>query len=187
MNTDRAAPNATTIRIHGLADMIFGKAANIRRIARQAIDDDRALTDKDYLDMLAFWGGIRSDSIEFDWELRALRELQHKIDYFGQLVQDAIIGPYTLLHNSQEIRCDEATVRLTRSEFAIVEYLLGKQRVVSCRELAHATAGHKITETEARSLIRPHISNLRGKVRRICTIPIIVSVHGQGYRLNPTL
>ena len=76
-------------------------------------------------------------------------------------------------------------VNATPTEFDLLLYLAAHQeRVVTCGELVRELRGYHAEEQEARVLIRPHISNLRRKLRAIqSTSNSIVNVRGVGYRL----
>ena len=60
-------------------------------------------------------------------------------------------------------------------------------RVVPCSELVREVRGYSLEEHEAREVIRPHVSNLRRKLKASGQNPnIIVNVRGIGYRLAET-
>jgi DNA-binding response OmpR family regulator len=51
--------------------------------------------------------------------------------------------------------------------------------------LVREVRGYAVEETEAREVIRPHVSNLRRKLKEASTdADLIVNVRGIGYRLN---
>ncbi|MEM6283530.1 MAG: helix-turn-helix domain-containing protein, partial [Chloroflexota bacterium] len=58
-------------------------------------------------------------------------------------------------------------------------------RVVSCHELVREVRGYTVGEAEAREVIRPHVSNLRRKLKKAgLEQDLIVNVRGIGYRLS---
>ncbi|HEX3052566.1 MAG TPA: helix-turn-helix domain-containing protein, partial [Aggregatilineaceae bacterium] len=58
---------------------------------------------------------------------------------------------------------------------------------VPCSELVREVRGYALDEHEAREVIRPHVSNLRRKLKASGQNPnIIVNVRGIGYRLSET-
>jgi DNA-binding response OmpR family regulator len=77
-------------------------------------------------------------------------------------------------------------IPMTPTEFDLLLYLAAHRgRVVPCHELVREVRGYAANESEAREVIRPHISNLRRKL----TIAgqgreMIVNVRGVGYRLT---
>jgi DNA-binding response OmpR family regulator len=78
---------------------------------------------------------------------------------------------------------DPLTAALTVSESALLAHLMQHpDTVFSCRELAQAALGYHVTEGEARSIIRPHISRLRKKIEPDPGCPrLIRTVAGKGY------
>nr|PZN51945.1 MAG: hypothetical protein DIU68_15530 [Chloroflexota bacterium] len=57
--------------------------------------------------------------------------------------------------------------------------------MVSCHELVREVRGYAVDETEAREVIRPHVSNLRRKLKAAGQdADVIVNVRGIGYRLS---
>jgi DNA-binding response OmpR family regulator len=58
-------------------------------------------------------------------------------------------------------------------------------RVVPCSELVREVRGYAVDEAEAREVIRPHVSNLRRKLKSSGpNADLIVNVRGIGYRLS---
>lgn len=78
-------------------------------------------------------------------------------------------------------------VELTVSESKLLVHLMEHPgTVVSCRELARVALGYDVSEREAQSIVRPHISRLRKKIehdsghsRYVHTVP------GKGYLFSP--
>ena len=57
--------------------------------------------------------------------------------------------------------------------------------VVPCHELVREVRGYAVDEAEAREVIRPHVSNLRRKLKSAeQDADLIVDVRGIGYRLS---
>ena len=95
------------------------------------------------------------------------------------------LGPLSVLPGKYQIEADEQSVSLTPTEFDLLLYLAAHRgRVVPCRELVREVRGYTTEETEAREVIRPHVSNLRRKLKRLGDIDLIVNVRGIGYRLG---
>jgi DNA-binding response OmpR family regulator len=95
------------------------------------------------------------------------------------------LGPLSVLPGKYQIEADEQSVSLTPTEFDLLLYLAAhRSRVVPCQELVREVRGYHTEETEAREVIRPHVSNLRRKLKRLGDIDLIVNVRGIGYRLG---
>ena len=95
------------------------------------------------------------------------------------------IGPLTIYPGRYQIAVDGKPIDLTPTEFDLLLYLAAHRgRVVPCAELVREVRGYTLEEHEAREVIRPHVSNLRRKLRASGQNPnIIVNVRGIGYRL----
>ena len=84
-----------------------------------------------------------------------------------------------------QIAAGDNAISLTPTEFDLLLYLAAnRSRVASCQELVRETRGYQSDEVEAREVIRPHVSNLRRKLRGLGEIDLIVNVRGVGYRLG---
>lgn len=96
------------------------------------------------------------------------------------------LGPLTVHTGRYQISVDEHPIDLTPTEFDLLLYLAAHRgRVVPCHELVREVRGYTVEETEAREVIRPHVSNLRRKLKDIGqNADLIVNVRGIGYRLN---
>lgn len=95
------------------------------------------------------------------------------------------LGPLAVLPGKYQIVAGEKSVSLTPTEFDLLLYLAAHRgRVVSCHELVREVRGYVTDETEAREVIRPHVSNLRRKLKGLGDIELIVNVRGIGYRLG---
>jgi DNA-binding response OmpR family regulator len=96
------------------------------------------------------------------------------------------LGPLTIYPGRYQIAVGERPIDLTPTEFDLLLYLAAHRgRVVSCHELVREVRGYGVDETEAREVIRPHVSNLRRKLKSAGQdADIIVNVRGIGYRLS---
>ncbi|PJF41977.1 MAG: hypothetical protein CUN55_10765 [Phototrophicales bacterium] len=96
------------------------------------------------------------------------------------------IGPLTIYPGRYQIEVEGKLIDLTPTEFDLLLYLAAHRgRVVPCSELVREVRGYSIEENEAREVIRPHVSNLRRKLKNAGQDPnILVNVRGIGYRLN---
>jgi two-component system alkaline phosphatase synthesis response regulator PhoP len=98
------------------------------------------------------------------------------------------IGPLTIYPGRYQISVGEQPIDLTPTEFDLLLYLAAHRgRVVPCSELVREVRNYTLEEHEAREVIRPHVSNLRRKLKASGQNPnIIVNVRGIGYRLSET-
>ncbi|MCY4061330.1 MAG: response regulator transcription factor [Chloroflexi bacterium] len=95
------------------------------------------------------------------------------------------LGSLSVLPGKYQIESDAGSVGLTPTEFDLLLFLAAhRSRVVSCHELVREVRGYHAEEAEAREVIRPHVSNLRRKLKRLGDIDLIVNVRGIGYRLG---
>lgn len=96
------------------------------------------------------------------------------------------LGPLTVYPGRYQISVGDISVYLTPTEFDLLMYLgTHSNRVVPCHELVREVRSYAVDEAEAREVIRPHISNLRRKLKTAGQhADIIVNVRGVGYRLN---
>ncbi|MEM6528548.1 MAG: response regulator transcription factor, partial [Chloroflexota bacterium] len=77
------------------------------------------------------------------------------------------LGSLTVFPGRYQIAVDEKPIDLTPTEFDLLLYLAAHQgRVVSCHELVREVRGYTVGEAEAREVIRPHVSNLRRKLKK---------------------
>lgn len=112
-------------------------------------------------------------------------------DNFRQMMSEANgnsmkLGPLTVYPGRYQISVDDKPVDLTPTEFDLLLYLAAHRgRVVPCHELVREVRGYTVDETEAREVIRPHVSNLRRKLKTAGqNTDLIVNVRGIGYRLS---
>ena len=95
------------------------------------------------------------------------------------------LGPLSILPGKYQIAAGESAINLTPTEFDLLLYLAAnRSRVATCHELVREVRGYHTDEAEAREVIRPHVSNLRRKLRGLGEIDFIVNVRGVGYRLG---
>jgi DNA-binding response OmpR family regulator len=96
------------------------------------------------------------------------------------------LGPLTVYPGRYQIAVDEQPIDLTPTEFDLLLYLAAHRgRVVPCHELVREVRGYAVDEAEAREVIRPHVSNLRRKLKTAGQdADIIINVRGIGYRLS---
>ena len=95
------------------------------------------------------------------------------------------LGSLSILPGKYQIESDAESIDLTPTEFDLLLYLAAhRSRVVTCHELVREVRGYHADEAEAREVIRPHVSNLRRKLKRLGDVELIVNVRGIGYRLG---
>ncbi|MGQ9888692.1 MAG: response regulator transcription factor [Aggregatilineales bacterium] len=96
------------------------------------------------------------------------------------------LGPLTIYPGRYQIAVGDRPIDLTPTEFDLLLYLAAHRgRVVSCHELVREVRGYAVDEAEAREVIRPHVSNLRRKLKQAGQdADLIVNVRGIGYRLS---
>lgn len=101
-------------------------------------------------------------------------------------VKTMTLGPLTIYPGRYQISVGGTEIDLTPTEFDLLLYLAAHRgRVVPCQELVREVRGYSIKEPEAREVIRPHISNLRRKLKQAGqSTGLIVNVRGIGYRLS---
>ena len=120
-------------------------------------------------------------AVDHDAELGATR-IRERLPPRGNAIR---LGPFTLDPAKYEIRVDHKSVSLTPTEFDLLLHLAAnRRRVISCLELVSEVRGYRTKEPEAREVIRPHISNLRRKLKSLSDVELIVNVRGIGYRLG---
>ncbi len=96
------------------------------------------------------------------------------------------LGPLTVYPGRYQIAVSDKDIDLTPTEFDLLLYLAAHRgRVVPCHELVREVRGYAVDEAEAREVIRPHVSNLRRKLKSAQQdADLIVNVRGIGYRLS---
>lgn len=118
-------------------------------------------------------------------EVEVSTERQEATPSGGQLAAMEL-GALTLYPGLYRIAINSSTVDLTPTEFDLLLYLAAHRgRVVPCSELVREVRGYTVDEAEAREVIRPHVSNLRRKVKKAAKeYDLIDNVRGIGYRLT---
>lgn len=103
-----------------------------------------------------------------------------------QMNSNMTLGPLTIYPGRYQISVGDRPIDLTPTEFDLLLYLAAHRgRVVSCHELVREVRGYTVDEAEAREVIRPHVSNLRRKLKQAGQdADLIVNVRGIGYRLS---
>lgn len=121
------------------------------------------------------------DDADFDDELPKIDE-----PVAEPISTNMTLGPLTIYPGRYQISVDNQPIDLTPTEFDLLLYLAAHRgRVVSCHELVREVRGYTVDEAEAREVIRPHVSNLRRKLKQAGQdADLIVNVRGIGYRLS---
>ena len=96
-----------------------------------------------------------------------------------------------LIHNDLVIDSERRTVTrvgisipLRRKEFDILEYLVNNSGRVMTREMIMNQAWNSSGKSGWNSTVDVHIKNLRDKIDRPFTTPLIKTAHGLGYRVD---
>lgn len=106
-------------------------------------------------------------------QLRNSRKIQTEITEYGGLSLNADL---------HEAKYGENTVKLTKTEFAILKILLNNpKQVVTKSQLLDRIA--PLTPDCVESSLKVHISNLRKKLREISNIDFIEAVWGIGFKI----
>ena len=76
-------------------------------------------------------------------------------------------------------------IALTDGEQAVLACLMSRpNHVFTCLQIVHAAWGYEVNETQAKNMVRPHISRLRQKFETLGTDPYLLrTVRGRGYVL----
>ena len=83
---------------------------------------------------------------------------------------------------------EQYEIELTTDQASILQYMIcHPYRALSNREIAQAALGYRdLDETQARSIVRPHILRLRRKLESDSTQPAILrTIRGAGYIFSP--
>ncbi len=105
----------------------------------------------------------------------------------GEVVGNQMqLGPLIVYPGRYQVAIDDQPIDLTPTEFDLLLYLAAHRgRVVPCHELVREVRGYTVDEAEAREVIRPHVSNLRRKLKEAGRgAEVISNVRGIGYRLS---
>lgn len=121
-----------------------------------------------------------------DDELSAAGALPNESAPTEPISSNMTLGPLTIYPGRYQISVGDQPIDLTPTEFDLLLYLAAHRgRVVSCHELVREVRGYAVDEAEAREVIRPHVSNLRRKLKQTGQdADLIVNVRGIGYRLS---
>ncbi len=123
-----------------------------------------------------------------DSGLDELEEVINEVETLSgkSVARNLKLGPLTIYPGRYQIEVNDRPVDLTPTEFDLLLYLAAhRERVVSCQELVREVRGNKLDEEPARDVIRPHISNLRRKLRKHDkNVRLVENVRGVGYRLS---
>ncbi len=124
---------------------------------------------------------LASAASDESWSTMSLRELRQPSSNHRNVIS---LGPFELAPGRYEVAVGGASTSLTPTEFDLLLYLAAhRERVVPCSELVREVRGYHVEEPEAREIIRPHISNLRRKLKSLENADMIANVRGSGYRL----
>lgn len=95
------------------------------------------------------------------------------------------LGHLSLNPATREVSYGSVPIPLRRKEFDLLEFLLSRQAVVITREeiLDHVWDSSVNSFTNA---VDVHINRLRQKIDRTFGVRLIDTVHGVGYRINPS-
>lgn len=128
---------------------------------------------------------VESARISFDptFERSTPQYSEHTPEPINNTMQ---LGPLTVYPGRYQISVGDRPIDLTPTEFDLLLYLAAHRgRVVPCHELVREVRGYAVDESEAREVIRPHVSNLRRKLKGAGEeADLIVNVRGIGYRLS---
>lgn len=135
---------------------------------------------------------VREDveSVRMSYDTSFERTMPHYSERIPEPVSNTMqLGPLTVFPGRYQISVADKPIDLTPTEFDLLLYLAAHRgRVVPCHELVREVRGYAVDESEAREVIRPHVSNLRRKLKVSGDgdedTDLIVNVRGIGYRLS---
>jgi DNA-binding response OmpR family regulator len=128
---------------------------------------------------------VRSGAVDYLLKPAGIRDLAAAIDkalqrraQVGQLRMQTVepdrfmeVGIVTLDRQRRTMTVaeggagDGTSAKLTTNETALLAYFMQHPGIaLSCRELAHAALGYSVSDKEAATIIRPHVSRLRKKI-----------------------
>ena len=136
--------------------------------------------------------GFKAGADDYVSKPFSLRELMVRVEAVlrraGKDPGDAMIDCKGVLFDGKILKatCGEAEVELTRREMDIVAYLHGHgDRIVSKKELLAEVWHYADSDIETRT-VDIHVLKLRKKIASLIgDEPFIVTVRGEGYRLEP--
>ncbi len=114
-----------------------------------------------------------------------LRALQRRAESRILKQFHLVVGDLTLDGSSHQVTRAEQTIKLRRKEYSLLECLMQNAGSVVSRQTLCAHAWHD-SEDPWKNTIDVHIKYLRDKVDRPFDSQLIKTVHGYGYRLEPT-
>ena len=130
---------------------------------------------------------VESARIAYDATFERATQQQQYGERIPEPVNNTMqLGPLTVYPGRYQISVGDKPIDLTPTEFDLLLYLAAHRgRVVPCHELVREVRGYGVDESEAREVIRPHVSNLRRKLKDAGEdADLIVNVRGIGYRLS---
>lgn len=92
------------------------------------------------------------------------------------------VGPITIDPITFQARSEEQVIALSKSEFAIVSYLIQNQRVISWRELLSEALAYP-AEAGSPEIVRNHVRKIRQKLLTLTTIDVLQTVGKRGYTI----
>jgi DNA-binding response OmpR family regulator len=91
-------------------------------------------------------------------------------------------GPLTMDLQKYAAYFEGSPLTLTPIEFKTLVSMVRRQgEVVKCSTLVKEAQGYECDESEARSIVKTHVSHLRQKLRAVSKLEPIVNVRGVGY------
>lgn len=92
------------------------------------------------------------------------------------------VGPISIDPITYQARNEEQAIALSKSEFAIVSYLLQHQRVISWRELLSEALAYP-AEAGSPEIVRNHVRKIRQKFLTLTPIDVLKTVGKRGYTI----
>ena len=107
---------------------------------------------------------------------------QHPPVSFGKMV----VGALEIDLDQRAVYWQNELLHLTQTEYCLLLTLAQRAgRLVSAADLMQRCRGQEIDEAEARLLIKPHIANLRRKLKQGAReLPVVMNYRGMGFMLN---
>lgn len=152
-----------------------------RRLLETIRNDVHELTASEQAAAMAMEGHVTNT--EETSEMEMLPRLDTATESNSGAIQ---LGPLTVYPGRYQVSINDSQIDLTPTEFDLLLYLAAHRgRVVPCHELVREVRGYAVDEAEAREVIRPHVSNLRRKLKQARRgAEVIFNVRGIGYRLS---